>query len=809
VSENFVTSLERRQDPDEKLQLHDTLQEAFFDSNDPATSALQQQEQLDAIITSAHTEVSMDEYGHAVVNHCSAIVKYLWFGGHMTEPPEGVGYYDAGYVDNDWGEFRLKETVISSATFDAVTQTLMPLGLADLLTERADNLKHNIATVENAYETYIAAMPAARWLNAFKAGEPITERPLTPIERATAETALYANTLRRFGPAPHAPRQVHPAAYRHLARQKSLLDDQTLERPQHRQQDDIALQRLRTFAEATIELHRSSTEPIYRREYNESDGTLVEYGCDGQELDDHDLVMVSLDQVEALNWPLERDHSQYEISREFFIEAFEGAYADVASFDEVYEKAMVRSKQAYLERFTQGYNLVTSYHAFEAIRCTKRAKDGRPFDYETLDRGKGQYRSFEDIEEVGFPTETDYERQARIRIGTIERYNDPTPGVLRLVQQAYEVGNLPSVPVNPSEADLILSLKSFQGDPEVPGYRLIAADRLNRRFFLAYDAEHDPYLDDYTLVSTETQSHLAKSYAALQLKELAEAVHRLSRPTVAALAEAVRQNNLYAFRSPLSPDLSGTLGDLESFKPFIRDQKLQATCGIYAKFGQASVSKGIVGDKEEAFVTGGFVLDAKASAISGIPHAQLAIRDKESYKVRKIIDWTPAQASSPAAKLPKELEHKSRSNQFTPEPTAYSLGNERKAPPPTTLREQVALTTRTLLMQLGVTFAPGATEQVPDEYIYTKARKLGAHHPINRALGALLIAGDQLTTSSQLPQQTVGMLHDTQAEILRLQTQRGHKPLPMLDLLSTTLQPVFDRMSDSDNEAHPTHLKTR
>lgn len=802
MAESFGVNPEQQRPGDELSQLHNTLQAAFLDPSSPEESFVHQQEQLETIIANAH-QLPLDERAHNLVDHYADIVRHLWFGGQIDEPPDAVGYYWAGHHDNDWGEFNFNENVLDEGTFDSITYTLMPLGLADLLTERASNAQQNVQTINTAFSAFIDSTPAGRWVSAFAINEPVTERPLTPIQRASAEATMRANAIQRFGTAPHAPNQVHPAARNHISRQRSLLDDKTIPRPHIATNEDFALQGLRRFTETSLAQQRTATTPVYRQEYDTNDGYLKEYGADESLLFKHDLVATSLQQADKLGWELPYTHGAYEISRDYYSEAFERVYTGSTTFQEICDAALAYCKESYLDRFTQGYSLVSGHYAMDAIRYLKLAPKGWDFDEESpYGAGEGQYLPHDRVERINFSTEADYKKDQRKWVGNIERNNDPIPGALRLPQQAYHMVPVPLHPADESAADLILYLKNFKGDPHVPGYTLIAADRLAQRYYLTYNPDTDPYRPNGTIIEPEVQAHLVAAYQALDLPNLAKRLQSAHSPTVAELAAMVQQENQYAFRSPLEPDLSSMLSDLPSYRIFVKDQALRATCAVFSGYGKATTDEGIF-PEYRTFVTAGYVIESGAPAISGVQHAQLAVLREGDGEIESIIEWTPAQASSPAAlqHARDNLPHQRVDQTSYGDSKVKYLGEATSAP--TTLREQVALSMSTLFTQLGVIYAPGATEKVPRDYLLTKTRKLGAQHPLNQTLGALLIAHDQLDSAGTLPTSTIHLLQDARAEVVRHKSRRDvGAALPLLTMLETNLHPIFQYLPEDNPLPH-------
>ncbi|HSW99056.1 MAG TPA: hypothetical protein VLF71_04405 [Candidatus Saccharimonadales bacterium] len=737
---------ETAHNPDVLATLHNTLQEAFADPANPAASLAAQQEQFSAIVTAAEAQLPY-ELARNLLGHYRTVVEYMWFGGHTDAPPEAVGYYWAGSArDDDWGSPALKKSCIDAETFEAVTQTLMPLGLGNLLAERLNYAGQNQQKVEAAYKGLVDSMPGAKWLEAFKVGEPQAEMPLSALQR----TPLEGEIRRTAATDPNAPSRLHPAVRPRTERQIQRLNEETRLRPDPRQHQDSALGLLRQHVESNIARYRTVSTPIVRQEYDaDGSGLLDEYDSEGRLIASHDVAMIASVASDENGLPLAATYDLDILSRDFHMDVFTGVYRGLGSHQEVYDYALKRSRDTFLGYILSGFNLAGANVTEWALQHTKRFPETQPFDEDERERLANAHGAFEAIERPSHVTAHELEQGRQLRVGTIEKYTNPVPGTTRLLQRQYRLKKLPAQPPEGTGADLIMTLRNFDDDPHVPGYELVAVDRLQRRYYFTYKPNADPYRPNNKPVSEAARRRLASQYPP-GLAPLAEEVRTAQDVTMSSLADISQRHSTYTLRNPLRPDFGGALKDLESFSLFVENHRLRGTCAIYSAFGKFSLGAAL--PKQKTAIIGGFVLIEGEETISGAGHAQVAIYNKSRQKIISIIDWTPAEGSAALTYTGSQESLRGTLNSALPEPQG-SL--RRFLGPPLDVRRQVKVSTDQLLSQLGVVFAPGAVGQIPPDYIFDRARRLGATHPIVQTLGALLRARDALETETthKLPPQ--------------------------------------------------------
>jgi hypothetical protein len=785
--ESGLASPERDSTANLLAALHNTLQAAFADPSNPTESLATQREQLTTVIAAAHGQ-PFDERAHKLIDHYKTIVDFMWFGGHSDTLPPALGYFWAGSSgDGDWGDIDFKDDIIDREIFNAITDTLMPIGLGDILLERTAYAEQNQAKIDAAYKSLVDSTPGAKWFEAFNVGIPRAEMPLSAIARAGREAAIQEAAHRRYGPAPHMPSRPHPAAHRLISQQTLRLDEETSLRPRRHNKDDLALQGLIRYVDASLAKRRMSSAPIVSQEYDSESGTVDEFDATNEHIARYNLSAIARDVADESELPLGITADVDTISREFYVDAFRRAYSGLPSHRAVYEAALTDSREGFLNPILSSFNLVRGQRTATALSYLKQVPRNHPFDQDRFRSAVNQYRPHEKIERIEHPTQDGETQERRTLVGTIEKYNNPIPGVMRLLQQAYAEGSLPMTPPDESKADLVIALRNFKGDPHVPGYRLIAADQLQHRYYFSYQPDSDPYKPNTMPISADVKENLAAQYRQAGLRSLAKQVRRSSNLTISGLAGLSQQHSTYTARPPLRPDFSSMLTSIPSFSVFADKNKLRATCGVYTKFGEFSV--GEILPPERTYVTGGYVITDESDKISASKHAQLAITDDDNYTVTSIIEWTAAAEGNPSREYIGGVEGKGVDTFHRIPPSASS--KERALGPLLTIKEQVEASTRQLLMQLGVAIAPGVAEAIPADYIYGKVRSLGARHPIAKTLGVLLRTADVLKGSDELAPQHIAEYMGVLAIIADLRRRdRSGANHPQLDMLEAAIVPI-------------------
>ncbi|HJQ09318.1 MAG TPA: hypothetical protein VJ836_07610 [Candidatus Saccharimonadales bacterium] len=785
--ESGLSSPERDNNPSELAALHNTLQTAFADPANPIESLAVQQEQFSAVIAVAREQYS-DERAQALIDHYATIVDFVWFKGNSDTLPAALGYFWAGSSrDDDWGTIGFKDDIIESEVFDAITQTLMPLGLGDLLLERITNSERNQTKIDAAYKNLVDSTPGAKWFEAFNVGTPRMEMPLSATERAGREAAIQESAIRRFGPAPHMPDRPHLAAHRLTNRQILQLDEETSIRPRPHTRDDLALRGLMRYVDASIAKRRISDAPVVRQEYDPESVTLSEYDATHQRIARYDLVEIGCYAADDSGLPLGITYDIDTISREFYVDAFIRAYAGLGSHRAIYEAALAESRQIFLNPMIAGFNLVSGGSVIRALSYLKQVAKDHPFDQGQSWSERNQFSPDERREKFSHPTQEGHEREQRTLIGTIEKYNNPMPGTMRLLQRGRAESQLPLDLADESEADLILALRNFKGDPHVPGYQLIAANRLTHRYYFAYMPDADPYRPNTTPIPGKTKQVLVDQYGQAGLSGLARDVRKAKDFAISRLADLSQQHSTYMSRPPTRPDFTSMLTSIPSFTAFVDRNRLRGTCDVYSVFGKLSVNE--ILPPRQSYVTAGYVITGESNKISAVAHSQLAITADDNYTVESIIEWTASAENNPSRDFIESRKGQGVDTVYNVPPSSSS--RESMTGPPLTAKEQIEVSTRQLLMQLGVVFAPDVAEQIPNEYIFSKVKALGGRHLIAQTLGVLLRANDVPQSSERLSSEYTSEFLGVLAKIAILrQRDRTGTTHPQLDMLEAALTPV-------------------
>lgn len=802
-------SPEMERQPDPLAALHDTLQRSFADPADTADSLEAQRQRLHTVIAAAQ-EQPLEEHRKGLIDHYGKVVDYLWFGDHTQPLPDALGYYSAGDPRNEsWGEIRLRSDVMDATIFTAITHTLTPLGLGELLQERLAYAEQNQAKVLAAYKDVIDATPAAKWLAAFNVENPRTAMPLSPLERAAREAAIREAAERKFGPTIYTiqklvfdfhrragsvvmmPRTVfqeiplptpNHGALRLIQRQVQQLDDETSLQQRPRDQGLIALGALRRYVESCIARKREDSRPVAHQIFIPEADRLEEFNADGELIGAYDMNDISSQAAEATALPLAITYGHECVSMDFYLDTFVAVKAGTDSYEAIYNAALAQSYKNLLKSVIDGFNLASARTIGAAFLHAKRVPDNQLFDEPRLHPARWQIMAYEKLKRISHVSQEEHDRERRKLIGIIEKYNDPVPGVSRLLQQKYRREQaLPLVP--DVDAALILKLEDFWGEPFVPGYELIAADPLQARYYFAYRPGADPYIPNKTPITAEARARLAGEYQQAALPKLAQAVRGTDSLTVSGLAELSQQHSIYTWRPSNSPDLGAMLDDLPSFRIFVKGGRLRATCGVYCLFGKQSFDEWLPSD--QTWVTSGYTLNSASDKISGVLHAQVAISASSSGEVTSITEW-----SAHARGTPPDT-HIANPQRKTPDAPAPAVQGQEHIPSSPLSTSQQAL--KQLLMQLGVIFAPGVAEAIPDDYIFSEVKKLGASHPITVTLRALLHTTDAMKTSSDaLTTQQLAECADAFAYIQALRA-RDHKGsmTAQLDMLENALKPIM------------------
>jgi hypothetical protein len=783
-----AASAERNNNQDPLVAFHETLQASYADPANVADSLAAQQARFSAVIEAAHAQ-SFDEPTQTLIDHYATVVDYLWFKGQCDSLPAAVGFFSSGSTRNEgWGDVALKGSVLSTSTFDAITATLLPLGLGDLLLERLGYAAQNKPRVDQTFKNLVDATPGAQWLEAFKVETPRVDMPLTATQRVPFEATIRDDEQRRSGPHPAMPSRPHPGSHSSINRRERGLDNVTQPRPQYRN-DELAIQGLKSYVRAGLSRRINSDAPVRHEEFNIDDATLTQFTTGGREIDAYDLVEVAGDIASENNLPAGATHKLDELSREFFFEAFIRAFEQGTTHQAVYEHALAYARREFLDKATGGFNLTDGYGVSTALMATKQAPPDQEFDHWRERRDNEGLPSPGNVLHITHGTAEESKRLRRIKIGTVEKYDNPIPDVPRLLQQGTRTEALP-LKVEDSAADLIITLDNFRGNPHVPGYQLIAADHLKNRYYFAYLPDDDPYKPNTTPISETVRAELVDQYGAAQLGILARNVRRQRRLTIAKLAALSQRSSTYTLRPSSRPDFSSMLGDtIDTFKPFIEGGRLRATCAIYGTFGKVSLDH--VLPHEQTYVTGGYVISGASEFITAVAHSQVAVRKPTeegfSDEVASIIEWTPAGSIAEYIPPPGFKPVSLREPPVAPRPSFFATPS-----PPLTVKDRVEASRRQLLMQLGVIFAPGIADGIPPEYIYGHVRKLGAGHPIAQTLGALLRVGTALETTDELLPPQVSDLMNALGSIgfARSRDPEGHAT-SQHDMLESALQPVL------------------
>jgi len=436
-------------------------------------------------------------------------------------------------------------------------------------------------------------------------------------------------------------------------------------------------------------------------------------------------------------------------------------------------------------------NLVSGGGVNAFLEFCKIVDDGRNFD-DDLTGGYSERVPYP-FQEAGLPTHGSEQKEnaaSKRLIGTIEKYDQPIPGAVRILQAEHSTG--PETKIGRGmpdeiEVDLILKLIHFKGYPSVPGYKLVAIDPLKKRYYFNYDADNDPYLPDETPLRPEAISRLIQNYVQAEHYELMQAIAEQEGLTLSQCIRLSQQHSAHRYRKIFEPDLGPTLTNMAAFRSFIHDGQLRGTCHIFNQFG--AFSEGVLWPEDRAFVTGGFVLDADAKAISAVGHAQVA-RISNSGKAT-LTDWSPIEEGDPEYRYKGSLD----SNQEKP-PLESRWSTPAGEASPVTLKDQVNTTVRSLLGQLSILFMPELGATAPKDLIFQKIKGLGYGHPITETIGALLRAKDALEQHETLPDECVQALLGAAAK-LEQERERSNvrrQARPDLDMLNTTLQTVITHL---------------
>lgn len=702
---------------EELIALHNTLQRSFADPANPEASLAAQRSEFSNVIATAHQQ-PFDEQARAMINHYATVVEFLWFGGQADSLPAALSYFWAGYeAAEEWGDIGFNPEVFDTGQFNAITQTLMPLGLGALLQQRIGYAEQQKEQIETAFKTLVETTPAAQWFNAFKAEQANDDIPLPPLLRAGPEREIRERTAREVDP-----HNVRAIAGRRMTR----LDEATVRRPRKHEDDARAFRLVQTHVDAYIEENVFTKRPA-SADYDREDGSLRTYTADGRLIDNIDIGEVAGDLFSYDNVPFERSHALHTLSREFYFgvlyRIYDGPGSHLGVQDELFATGPMRD---FLSGILGGFNLVSGYDTVETLGFLKYVDPSRPFDVERLrNKGGTQLPSpFSKASQFRHNTKDEIENKRRKLIGKVEKYRNPTPDITRMLQSNFRTYNLPIRPSDTATVDLILVLENFEVYPHVHGYQLIAADRLQNRFWFTYDRDNDPYLPDKTRFPKEARRSLARSYADLGLRALAKNVRRQKALTVSKLAAHSRESSTFTFRDPAHPDFAPMLTSLESFSYFVGNNALLGTCDIYGVFGMLSLNV-VLPEDQEAFVTEGLALPPEGESVSEVGHSQVAIKDLAAGVITSVTDWSPSVAGGLSSYVGPP-----RYDRRTITPPVVSARPEVIVP--LTVAQQVTLATERLMMQLGVMFAPGVPGEIPADYIYTRVKRLGARHPATK-----------------------------------------------------------------------------
>lgn len=190
--------------------LHNALQQAFGDPNDPQALHMQE-EWFDTIIDRA-IEHQVDPAPIASLKAYQEVVKYGWFGKVDDPLPDALGY-EGLYITNtdterSWGTVVLVREELGPTMFEFLTERLMDYGLRDLVTVRQHNFAKHALDVQTQLEQVTRQTAAGKWLESMLAAEQKQRKRLEGIEllhrQAAAEATAY-EPLRRTYTELHVP----------------------------------------------------------------------------------------------------------------------------------------------------------------------------------------------------------------------------------------------------------------------------------------------------------------------------------------------------------------------------------------------------------------------------------------------------------------------------------------------------------------------------------------------------------------------------------------------------------------------------
>ncbi|HYH75346.1 MAG TPA: hypothetical protein VD735_05295 [Candidatus Saccharimonadales bacterium] len=763
---------EIEQGADELTRLHEIVQSSCVNPENPAETMTAQKQRLQHIIETAQAQ-EPSQHARNKLAHYGMVVDYMWFGPPVGDQPEGIGFFWSGYIDRpEWGLMEMAQSHLTEQTFEHITALLLPSGLSELLATRQRIAATHTPEVETMFEAVIGALPGGKWVKACMAKE-AEEAPLTPAQRGLKEPGIYAMSAAKIGANPFQPARPHPMALRHAQRGLSLLDDETS--IQQRTPKSPRTNPVARFVLGRVDSLRETALPTTQT-YNPESAELIDLDPAGAPIAKHDVMAIAYESEGAANLKTSDTEALNIMSREFYADALAASLEDLPSVSAVYENAIGHSKETFLRPILEGMQLDSARAFMAAVNYLKRMPEGtRPLP---MQPGHGEHEVSQ-YQHAGIVhlTHEAYEADRNTIVGIVEKYANPRPGTLRLLYFDWrEDGALPRKPQG--AADLIVSLKGVQNDPIVPGYKLIAADRLANRYYFTYQPGGDPYNPAHSPKITESLTGLIHQYSTL-LPRLGRGTKKLKDLSVYGLAAVVQKHSQYAFRSPSSPDNGDKVKVLGDFHHYIQSRKLVGTCAVFAHFGKQSCDTFM--DPQRTRVRTGLVLDE--GFITAATHAQLEITDEQN-NVISMQEWTPPSGSTgpqPDAQVavqellsepvvvPLDIN--------TPEETLVHTPQHNTAH----ARAVVQQSLQSLLMQLSIVLSPDPAVPAPESAVLQQLKSFGHRNPLTATVSALLRAEVAAAEQEVLPVDVVSACADALALIRQQRLQAMHRRPPLKD----------------------------
>ncbi len=289
------------------------------------------------------------------------------------------------------------------------------------------------------------------------------------------------------------------------------------------------------------------------------------------------------------------------------------------------------------------------YGGYEAVDRTMLIKRPHADAIDSMSQAIGDWRELI-YHENKQATRAEYERQANMQIGEVERYEPARYRVpLRLVINGKDdSGQFPPVA---DHEDLVISGIYGYGYSDtvyIPGYKQVSYDYGSARYGFVADPDGDPYTTCDAHIESAHIAEITEQYRKIGLETLAQQINDSPNLTVGELVEMIRDWSVYHLPETFSAEhLSDRKAALETrdpkfysisdFADIVKEGKLYVQCTGAATFLQRSLEScfgyGSVGQ-----VTGN-VMRGDSRIINAAGHAQVTlVHEGKLY----ILDATPA-----------------------------------------------------------------------------------------------------------------------------------------------------------------------